>query len=165
MAKKRESSSARPPDGTQVVARNRKAGHDYFLEDRLEAGLVLLGSEIKSVRARQVSLREAFVRLENGEAWLMNAHIAPYEPASRQNHDPRRPRKLLLQRKELARLDERMSQRGYTVVPIQMLLRGGLAKVEIALAKGKRKYDKRREIADRDANREVQRALRQRSKG
>jgi SsrA-binding protein len=95
----------------------------------------------------------------------MNAHIAPYEPASRQNHDPRRPRKLLLQRKELARLDERVSQRGYTVVPIQMLLRGGLAKVEIALARGKRKYDKRREIADRDANREVERALRQRSKG
>jgi SsrA-binding protein len=148
-----------------VVARNRKAGHDYFLEERLEAGLVLLGTEIKSVRARQVSLREAYVRLEDGEAWLMNAHIAPYEPASRQNHDPRRPRKLLLQRRELVRLDERVRQRGYTVVPTQLLLRRGLAKVEIALARGKRKYDKRRVIAQRDAGREVQRALRQRRKG
>ena len=165
MAKKRESSSARPPDGTQVGARNRKAGHGSFWEARLAAGLVLLGTEIKSVRARQVSLREVFGGLEKGGAWSMTAHIPPLEPASRQNHDPRRPRKLLLQRKELARLDEQVSQRGYTVVPIQMLLRGGLAKVEIALARGKRKYDKRREIADRDANREVERALRQRSKG
>lgn len=148
-----------------VVARNRKAGHDYFLEDRLEAGLVLRGTEIKSVRSRQVSLREAFVRIEDGEAWLMNAHIAAYEPASRENHDPLRPRKLLLHRKELARLDERMRQRGYTVVPTQMLLRGGRAKLEIALARGKRKYDKRREIAKRDAGRDLERALRQRPKG
>jgi SsrA-binding protein len=148
-----------------VVARNRKAGFDYFLEERMEAGLVLLGTEIKSVRARQVSLREAFVRLENGEAWLLNAHIAPYNPASRQNHDPRRPRKLLLHRKELARLDERMRQRGYTVVPTQLVLRGGRAKLEIALARGKRKYDKRKEIAEREAGREVERALRRRVKG
>lgn len=148
-----------------VVARNRKAGHDYFLEDRLEAGLVLRGPEIKSVRARQVSLREAYVRIENGEAWLMNAHIAPYQPASRDNHDPLRPRKLLLHHKELARLEERVRQRGYTVVPTQMLLRGGRAKLEIALARGKRKYDKRREIAKRDANRDMERALRQRRKG
>lgn len=164
MAKKREGSADRARDGAQVVARNRKAAHDYFLEDRLEAGLVLLGTEIKSVRARQVSLREAYVRLESGEAWLMNAHIAPYEPASRANHDPRRPRKLLLHRKELARLEERMRQRGYTVVPTQLLLRGGLAKVEIALARGKRQYDKRREIAKREAGREMERALRQRRK-
>jgi len=148
-----------------VVARNRKAVFDYFLEDRMEAGLVLLGTEIKSVRARQVSLREAFVRLENGEAWLLNAHIAPYHPASRQNHDPRRPRKLLLHRKELARLDERMRQRGYTVVPTQLVLRGGRAKLEIALARGKRKYDKRKELAKREAGREVERALRRRVKG
>lgn len=151
-------------EGPVVIARNRKAAHDYFLEDRVEAGLVLLGTEIKSVRSRQVSLREAYVRFEKGEAWLMNAHIAPYEPASRENHDPRRPRKLLLHRRELARLDERVRQRGYTVVPTQLLLRGGRAKLEIALARGKRKYDKRREIAERDADREMARALRQRDR-
>lgn len=146
-------------DDVKVVARNRKAAHDYFLEDHLEAGIALKGTEIKSVRAGQVSLREAYVRVANGEAYLMNAHIAPYDPASHFNHDPRRPRKLLLHRREIRRLEAKVSQRGYTVVPTKMYLRRGRAKVEIALAKGKRKYDKRREIAKRDAARDLERSL------
>lgn len=145
--------------GLEIVARNRKASHDYHLEDRLEAGIVLRGTEIKSVRAKRVSLREAYVRIEKGEAWLHNAHIAAYEPASRMNHEPKRSRKLLLHRREIDRLEARARQGGYTVIPTQMYLRRGKAKLEIALARGKRKYDKRRTIAEREASREMERAL------
>jgi SsrA-binding protein len=146
-------------DGIKVVATNRKAAHDYFLEERLEAGIVLHGSEIKSVRAGQVSLKEAYVRIEDGEAWLINAHIAPYDPASLQNHEPRRTRKLLLHRKQIARAFDELKQRGYTLVPTRLYLKRGRAKLEIALAKGKRQYDKRRELAKREAAREIERAL------
>jgi SsrA-binding protein len=144
---------------TKVIATNRKASHDYFLEDRLEAGIALQGSEIKSLRASQVSLREAYVRTDGQEVWLVNAHIAPYDPASRLNHDPRRERKLLLHRREIARLFEQVRQRGYTLIPTKIYLSGGRAKVEVALARGKRQYDKRREIADREAERDLRRAL------
>lgn len=144
----------------RIVARNRKAVRDFVLEDRFEAGISLLGSEIKAVRAGQVSLSEAHVGIESGEAWLVNAHIAAYEPASQRNHEPRRPRKLLLHRRELDKIGAKVKQRGYTLIPVQMYLTHGLAKVEIALAKGKRQYDKRREIAEREAQREMQRALR-----
>lgn len=144
---------------TKVIATNRKASHDYFLEDRLEAGIALQGSEIKSLRASQVSLREAYVRTDGQEVWLVNAHIAPYDPASRLNHDPRRERKLLLHRREIARLFEQVRQRGYTLIPTRIYLSGGRAKVEVALARGKRQYDKRREIADREAERDLRRAL------
>jgi SsrA-binding protein len=143
----------------KVVARNRKAAHDYFLSEHVEAGLVLRGSEIKSVRAGQVSLRESHVRVMNGEAWLVDAHIAPYEQASQENHEPRRMRKLLLHKRQIRDLEQAVQQRGYTIVPTRMYVRDGLAKVEIALAKGKRKYDKRREIAERDAQRAIDRAL------
>lgn len=146
-------------EGAKVVATNRKAAHDYFLEDRLEAGIVLHGSEIKSVRAGRVSLKEAYVRIEAGEAWLMNAHIAPYDPASTQNHDPRRPRKLLLHRRQIQRAGEDLKLRGYTLVPTKLYLKRGRAKLEIALAKGKRQYNKRRELATREAAREIERAL------
>jgi SsrA-binding protein len=146
-------------DGIKVVARNRKASHDYILSDRLEAGLVLKGSEIKSIRAGQVSLRESHVRIDGREAWLVDAHIAPYDPASRLNHEPRRPRKLLLHRREIHRLYDRVQQKGFTVIPLRMYLRDGIAKVEIALARGKRKYDKRREIAARDAARAIDRGM------
>ncbi len=146
--------------GKQVVGRNRKAGRDYILEERFEAGIVLRGTEIKALRAGQVSLQEAYVRIEAGEAWLLNAHIAAYGPASRMNHEPRRPRKLLLHRRELAELAGGVQRGGYTVVPTQMYLTRGLAKLELALARGKRKFDKRHELADRDAQREVERALR-----
>jgi len=144
---------------TKVIATNRKASHDYFLEDRLEAGIALRGSEIKSLRASQVSLREAYVRTDGQEVWLVNAHIAPYDPASRLNHDPRRERKLLLHRREIAKLFEQVRQRGYTLIPTRIYLSGGRAKVEVALARGKKQYDKRREIADREAERDLRRAL------
>ena len=144
----------------RIVARNRKAARDFVLEERFEAGISLLGSEIKAVRAGQVSLSEAHVSIESGEAWLRNAHIAAYEPASQRNHEPRRPRKLLLHRRELDQIRVKIKQRGYTLIPIQMYLTHGLAKLEIALAKGKRQYDKRRQIAEREAQREMQRALR-----
>lgn len=142
------------------IATNRKARHDYFLEDRYEAGLVLRGSEIKSIRARQVSLREAYIQTDGDQAWLVNAYIAPYNPASRMNHDPRRMRKLLLHKREIRRLYDSVRQKGYTIVPTSMYIKSGKAKIEIALARGKKQYDKRREIAKRDAEREMSRARR-----
>jgi SsrA-binding protein len=145
--------------GVKVLATNRKAAHDYFLEDRLEAGIALQGTEIKSVRAGQVSLREAYVRTDGEEVWLVNAHIAPYDPASTMNHDPRRERKLLLHRREILRLHGRVQQKGYTIIPTKVYLSRGRAKVEIALARGKRQYDKREQMARRDAERDVRRAL------
>ncbi len=146
----------------KVVATNRKATHDYVIEDRYEAGLVLMGTEIKSVRAGQVNLRDGYVQPRDGELWLVNVHIASYDPAGRHGHDPRRPRKLLLHRKEINRLIGRMQERGYTLVPLRMYLKGGRAKVEIALARGKRKYDKREAIARRDAEREMRREWKER---
>jgi SsrA-binding protein len=149
----------------KVVATNRKAAHDYFLEDRLEAGISLKGSEIKSVRAGQVSLKEAYVRTDGREAWLVNAHIAPYDPASKLNHDPKRMRRLLLHRREIARLFDQVRQKGCTIIPTKVYLARGRAKVEIALARGKRQYDKRRELASREAEREMRRALSQKGRG
>lgn len=146
-------------EAVKTVATNRKAAHDYFLEDRLEAGLVLQGSEIKSIRAGQVSLKEAYVRTDGRQAWLVNAHIAPYDPASRENHDPLRERKLLLHGKEIAKLFEHIRQRGNTIVPTRMYIKQGRAKVEIAVARGKHLHDKRQDLARRDAEREMQRAL------
>ena len=146
-------------DGIKIIATNRKARHDFFIEDRFEAGIVLQGSEIKSIRAGRVSLREAYVSTDGEEAWLVNAHIAPYDPASRMNHDPKRRRKLLLHKREIYKLYDGVRQKGYTIVPTSMYLKSGRAKIEIALARGKRKYDKRREIAKRDAEREISRSL------
>lgn len=146
-------------ESVKVVATNRKATHDYFIGDRFEAGIALQGSEIKSVRAGQVNIRESYVRELGGEMWLVNAHIAQYDPASRQNHEPLRPRKLLLHRREIARLHEHVQQKGYTIIPLRVYLSKGRAKVEIALAKGKKKYDKRQAIAKRDAERETRRAM------
>ncbi len=146
----------------KVIATNRKAYHEYQFHDTYEAGLVLVGSEIKSIRAGQVSLQDGFVLLEGGEAWLMNVHIAPYEPASRQNHDPKRRRKLLLHRREIERLQSRVQEKGYTLIPIRLYLKNSRAKVEIALARGKKLYDKREAIAKRDVKRQVERALKER---
>ncbi|MCJ7569257.1 MAG: SsrA-binding protein SmpB [Anaerolineales bacterium] len=151
-------------DPFKTIARNKKAAHDYILEDRLEAGIVLRGTEIKSARSGNVSLKEAHVQISGEEAWLVNAHIAPYLAASAFNHDPRRRRKLLLHRKEILRLDAKVRQRGYTVIPTRMYLKDGRAKLEIALARGKRKYDKRREIAEKDAARDIERSLARRSR-
>ncbi len=147
--------------GIKVIATNRKAAHDFRLEDRYEAGLVLTGTEIKSVRAGRVSLKEGYVQPRNGELWLVDVHIAPYDPSGRYSHEPCRPRKLLLHRREINRLTSRVQERGYTIVPLRLYLKDGLAKIEIALARGKRKYDKRQAIAKRDAQREMNRALKE----
>ncbi len=144
----------------KVVATNRKAAHEYFLGERYEAGLALTGSEIKSVRAGQISLAEAFVQIDGLEAWLMDSHIAPYEHSGIFNHEPRRPRKLLLHRNEINRLWNDVRKKGITVIPTKVYLKKGLAKVEIAVAKGKKLYDKRQAIAKRDTEREVERQVR-----
>ena len=147
-------------DKIKIVATNRKASHEYFLLERFEAGIALQGSEIKSIRAGQISLAEAFVRIDGREAWLEDAHIAPYEQASLYNHEPRRSRKLLLHRAEIRRLFMQVRKKGVTIVPIKIYLKDGRAKLEIAVAKGKKLYDKRQEIAKRDTEREIQRQFR-----
>jgi SsrA-binding protein len=147
----------------KVIARNRKASHDFTLFERYEAGIVLRGSEIKSIRAGQVSLKEAYVRTNGEEAYLVNAHIAPYDPASMENHEPTRERKLLLHRREIDSLWDEVRKGGLTIVPLQLYLKDGRAKLEIAVARGKRKYDKRQDIKKRDTQREIERALRQRN--
>jgi SsrA-binding protein len=141
----------------QTVALNRKARHEYHVEETLEAGLVLTGTEIKSIRAGRANLAEAYARIERGEAWLIGAHIAPYEQASRFNHEPTRTRKLLLHRDQIAELVGKTQTRGYTLVPLRLYLRDGLAKVELGLARGRKAHDKRRVIAERDARRELER--------
>jgi len=149
--------------GEKVIARNRKASFDYHLLDSFEAGLILKGSEIKAIRASQISIKEAYIRTDGQEAWLINAHIAPYDPASRDNHEPRRERKLLLHRKEIETLWEGVQRKGLTIVPTRVYLKNGRAKIEISLARGKQKYDKRQAIKKRDSEREMQRAIRERS--
>ncbi|MGC8780937.1 MAG: SsrA-binding protein SmpB [Anaerolineae bacterium] len=148
-------------EGEKVVATNRKAYHDYFLEDTYEAGIVLTGTEIKSVRAGRVNLRDGFVQIRQGEAWLINVHISPYDFGNRENHEPRRERKLLLHRQEIRKLQSKVSERGWTIVPLRMYLRDGRAKVEIALVRGKRLYDKKDAIAERDAERELRRTIKE----
>lgn len=146
----------------KVIAVNRRAHHDYFIDDRVEAGLVLTGTEIKSIREGRVNLREGYARIVDGEGWLVNVHIAPYEQGNRYNHEPRRDRKLLLHRDEINTLIGKVRQRGYTLVPLQLYLKRGRAKVELGLARGKRDYDKREVIARREAQREIERHLRER---
>lgn len=146
-----------------MVATNRKARHDYFLEDTFEAGLVLVGSEIKSIRERRINLREGYVQVKDGELWLLNVHIADYVQAGRYyGHDPLRPRKLLMHRREIERIAAQLQEKGFTLIPTVMYLKRGRAKVEIALARGKRQYDKRQDMAKRDSQRQIDRALRER---
>ena len=144
---------------TKVVATNRKAFHNYIILDGVEAGLALTGSEIKSIRAGRVNFTDAYVRPEGGELWLVNAHIARYESSSYMSHEPTRSRRLLLHRKEINRLAGEVSQRGLTLVPLKLYFKGHLAKVEVALAKGKKLYDKRESIARREVEREMGQAL------
>jgi SsrA-binding protein len=145
------------PENVKVVATNRKAAFEYFLFDRFEAGLALKGSEIKSIRAGQISLAESYIRVDENQAWLIEAHIAPYIQANRFNHDPRRPRRLLLHGKEIREMWDAVRQKGVTIVPIRVYLKNGRAKLEIAIAKGKKLHDKRDAIARRDAEREMER--------
>jgi SsrA-binding protein len=145
--------------GPRSIATNRKALHDYFIEEKYEAGIVLRGSEVKSIRAGRVNLRDSYVRVKNGELWLIDTHIAPYDQASIENHDPRRERKLLMKRKEINRLDYKAQAKGLTVIPLRMYFSNNRIKLEIALAQGKQQYDKRAAIAKRDSDRQMRRAL------
>jgi SsrA-binding protein len=148
-------------DNIKVIANNRKASFEYFLLEKFEAGLELKGSEIKSIRAGQVSIQEAYVDVSDGkQAWLLEAHIAPYEQANRFNHEPRRKRRLLLHKKQIRELWNNVRIKGMTIVPTRIYLKDGRAKIEIALAKGKKAYDKRASIAKRDEARSTEREMR-----
>ena len=149
-------------EGRKVVATNRRARHNYDIVDVFEAGIVLRGSEVKSLRAGQVQLKDAYATIRNGELWLENAHIAPYSFASGGGHDPERPRKLLLHRREIDRLIGKVNEQGLTLIPLQVYFTSGRAKIELALAKGRRTYDKRRKLAEREQKREMDRARRHR---
>jgi len=144
----------------QPIASNRRAFYNYEILDRYEAGLVLTGTEIKSVRAGRVDLREAYARPQEGELWLLNSYIAPYDPASIFNHDPRRSRKLLLHREEILKLASAVKEKGFTIVVLRVYLKGHVAKVELALARGKRQYDKKQAIIERELDLTAQRAMR-----
>ena len=146
----------------KVIARNRRARHDYAIEDVVEAGLVLTGTEVKSLRAGRASLTDGFAQISDGEMWLHGVHIPEYAQGTWTNHEPRRPRKLLLHRKEIDKLASEIAERGFTLVPLSLYFTGGRAKVELARARGKRTYDKRQDLAQRDAAREVERAHRRR---
>ena len=146
-------------DGTKLIAQNRKARHDYLIEETVEAGLKLVGTEVKSCREGKVTLTDAYAAVRDGEAWLLQLHIAPYSHGNRENHDPLRPRKLLLHRSEIAKLEAKVAQDGRTLVPLRLYFKHGLAKAEIAIARGKRAYDKRQSVAKRDADRQIQREL------
>ena len=151
--------------GTRLIAENRRARHDYHLLERFEAGIALTGTEVKSLRAGQVTLQRAFADLREGELYLLGAHISEYAQGNLQNHDPDRERKLLLHRRELDSLLGKVRERGLTLVPTRMYFKNGRVKVEIALAKGKEARDKRRDIADRDARRQIERALKKKRTG
>ncbi len=146
--------------GIKIVSNNKRATFDYHLLERFEAGLALTGTEIKSIRASQVSLRRSYVQARGDELWLLEAHIAPYAYGNRENHDPTRPRKLLLHRRQINKIIDELNQKKLTAVPTKLYLKGGLAKVEIALARGKQKYDKRADLAKKDDQRRMERALR-----
>jgi SsrA-binding protein len=148
--------------GTKIIARNRRARHDYHIEDVVEAGLVLTGTEVKSLRAGRASLTDGFGQITDHEAWLLGVHIPQYTQGTWTNHEPRRPRKLLMHRKEIDKLASATAERGLTLVPLTVYFKDGRAKVELALARGKRTYDKRHDLAERDAARDVDRALRRR---
>ncbi|HXG50076.1 MAG TPA: SsrA-binding protein SmpB [candidate division Zixibacteria bacterium] len=149
-------------EGEQVVCVNRQARHNYFIEETYEAGIALLGSEVKSLRAGKAQLKDSYARIQNGEAFLVNAHVSPYPGASRFNHEPKRTRKLLLHRREIERLAGKTQERGLTLIPLRLYFKNGKAKVELGLARGKKLYDKRETLRRKAARREVERALKSR---
>ena len=146
-------------ESIKVAAKNRKARYDYFIDEKFEAGIALKGTEVKSIRAGKVSLQDSYAEVLGGEVILQSMHISPYDKGNRFNHDPRRPRKLLLHKREIKRLLGQTTQKGYTLIPLRLYFKKGKVKVELALARGKRIYDKRQDIARRDAQREISRAL------
>lgn len=147
-------------DGIKIMAENRKAFHDYFVEERLEAGIILTGTEIKSIRNGRVNLKDSYARIDNGEVWLYQMHVSPYEQGNRFNHDPLRKRKLLLNRSEIKKLFGHLQLQGLTLVPLKIYLKKGMAKIELGVGRGKKNYDKRQDMAERDAKREIERNLR-----
>ncbi|MDY6833758.1 MAG: SsrA-binding protein SmpB [Chloroflexota bacterium] len=151
-------------DQFKTIAQNRKAYHNYHIEESIEAGIVLTGTEIKSIREGRVSLGEAYARPDKGELWLLGAHIAPYSCGSMSNHDAKRPRKLLLHRKQIDSLIGKNQEKGLTLVPTKLYLKKGLAKVELGIARGKKVYDKRHSIAQREADREIGRVMKRRTR-
>lgn len=150
-------------EAMKLVANNKKAYHDYFIEDKLECGIALHGTEVKSLRMGKCSIKEAFIRIENGEVFVYGMHISPYEKGNIFNKDPLRVKKLLLHRQEINRLVGKIKEKGYTLVPLQVYFSKGRAKVEIGLARGKKLYDKREDIAKKDQRREVERAFKERN--
>jgi SsrA-binding protein len=163
MAKK-GSKSTSTPGGDRVVTQNRRAFHEYFIEEQLEAGIVLTGTEIKSIREGKATISEAYVRIDNGELWLVGSHVTPYSHGSWTNHDPDRPRKLLAHGREIDRLKQATDQKGMTLVPLRIRLKNGRAKVDVGVARGKKLYDKRQSEAARDAKRQIERAMRDRQR-
>ncbi|MBK8989423.1 MAG: SsrA-binding protein SmpB [Chloroflexi bacterium] len=150
---------AKPEGSIKVIAKNKRATFDFQLLDKFEAGLVLTGTEIKSIRDHQVNLQNSYVQARKGELWLVDVHIAPYVHGTRENHDPVRPRKLLLHRREINKILDQIAQKSLTLIPTRLYLKDGRAKIEIALARGKQKQDKRQDIAKRDDQRRMERAL------
>lgn len=148
----------------KVISRNRKALHDYHIDESYEAGIVLTGTEVKSVRNARVNLKDSYARVDNGELFLYNMHISPYEQGNRYNHDPLRMRKLLMHRAEINRLFGKVREKGYALVPLKIYFKGGRAKIELALARGKRVYDKRQDLKERESRREMERAVKDRAR-
>ncbi|AEP01408.1 MULTISPECIES: SsrA-binding protein SmpB [Heyndrickxia] len=151
-----------PKGEGKVLAQNKKASHDYFIEETYEAGIVLQGTEIKSIRAGRVNLRDSFARVENGEVFVYGMHISPYEQGNRYNHDPLRPRKILLHKKEIDRLAGVTKEKGYALIPLKIYIKNGYAKVLVGLARGKKNYDKRESLKKKEAAREIERAFKAR---
>ena len=160
MAREQEKSR----DGFELVVENRKARHDFFIEESIEAGLALTGTEVKSLRAHKANLRDSYARIKNGEAFLLGVHIGSYAPAGQFSHKETRDRKLLMHRREIGRLWGRVREQGYSLVPMKIYFKHGIAKVELALAKGKRAYDKRAAIAGKESRREIERTLKGRNR-
>lgn len=150
--------------GSNVLAQNKKANHDYFIEETYECGMVLTGTEIKSIRAGRIQLKESFARIINAEIFLMNAHVSPYDQGNQFNHEPLRVRKLLLKKKEIAKLIGLTKEKGYTLVPLKVYTKDGYAKLLLGLGKGKKNFDKRNDLKEKDAQRDIQRALRDKQK-
>ena len=144
-------------ESIKLVANNKKAYHDYFIEDKFEAGIEMFGTEVKSIRMGKCSIKESFIRIERGQVYIYGMHISPYEKGNIFNKDPLRVRKLLMHRAEINRLDSKLAEKGLTLVPLQVYFKGSLVKVEVGLARGKKLYDKRQDIAKKDARREVER--------
>jgi len=163
MAKKRGAAGQDTPSGDRIVTQNRRAFHDYAIGDTLETGIVLTGSEIKSIREGKITISEAYVRISDGELWLIGANISPYAHGAYANHDPDRPRKLLAHRRQIQELAEQVERKGMTLIPLRVRLRRGRAKLDIGVARGKKLYDKRHAEREKDARRSIERAMRERA--